>query len=341
MPTLSPPTALTSSNSRRAVTLAAALAVIGVIVATPFDQALYHWSRDFGFRSTETLRPFYRLFPVVGSYSTWVLVAALFFAIDRDRLRGHPLRERLSRAKAMLLPGLCAGIATPVLKILVRRERPRDHHGEFFFRPYSDDFFSASGLGMPSGDAAIGFAGVFMLYRLVPFAWPIWFLLGCGCAFSRMIVGAHFLSDVLAGCALGILCAALVPVRTAHPIADRSGGRARAVAMACFFAALPLALFVISKRTAWQPAEARDIPGLYSATPAADPRYYYQFDPSGTYSGARLIEGDRPQLEHLSGTWSLDESGLRLGDAPPMTVETSGVWLRLTDANGPIVLLRD
>jgi membrane-associated phospholipid phosphatase len=72
---------------------------------------------------------------------------------------------------------------------------------------------------MPSGHAATSFAGAVVLTYLLPRAAPFLFLLAAAIAFSRVYVGVHYPSDVVAGAALGaaVALAALVLVRLRRP----------------------------------------------------------------------------------------------------------------------------
>jgi undecaprenyl-diphosphatase len=63
------------------------------------------------------------------------------------------------------------------------------------------------GNSMPSGHAATSFAGAVILTHLLPRAGPLAFLLAVAIAFSRVYVGVHYPSDVVAGAALGAFVA--------------------------------------------------------------------------------------------------------------------------------------
>jgi hypothetical protein len=78
------------------------------------------------------------------------------------------------------------------------------NRGHALFRPFS---WSHGGLTLPSGHSALAFAMAAVLGAAFPRArW--WFLsLAGGVAASRVLMGEHFLSDVIAGSGVGYACA--------------------------------------------------------------------------------------------------------------------------------------
>ena len=84
------------------------------------------------------------------------------------------------------------------LKAATGRPRP------FETIPQADPLVGATvGQSLPSGHAATSFAGAVVLSYLLPRSAPYVFLLATAIAFSRIYVGVHYLSDVVAGAALG------------------------------------------------------------------------------------------------------------------------------------------
>jgi len=83
------------------------------------------------------------------------------------------------------------------LKQLVDRPRPETT------LPQADPLLHASGPSFPSGHATTAFAGATILALLLRRAVPALFVLAAGIAFSRVYVGVHYPSDVLAGAVLG------------------------------------------------------------------------------------------------------------------------------------------
>jgi membrane-associated phospholipid phosphatase len=127
-----------------------------------------------------------RLLRVVGYYPLWVALAGALWLQTRDRRRALFLG---------VVPGI-GGLVAEVLKLLLRRERPGPHDGEYVFRAFSERPFSTSGLALPSSHALVAFTGAWVLCRLYPKAWPVWLFLAAGCALTRVQAHAHFLSDV-------------------------------------------------------------------------------------------------------------------------------------------------
>lgn len=128
-----------------------------------------------------------RLLRVVGYYPLWIALAVALWLHTRDR------RPALLLG---IVPGL-GGLAAEVLKLLLRRERPGPHDGEYVFRSFAERPFSTSGLALPSSHALVALSGAFILCKLYPRAWPVWVTLGAGCALTRVQAHAHFLSDVV------------------------------------------------------------------------------------------------------------------------------------------------
>jgi membrane-associated phospholipid phosphatase len=102
------------------------------------------------------------------------------------------------------------GIVAEVLKLLFRRERPEAHAGAYVFRSWRDHAVSTAGLSLPSSHALVAFAAAAMLARLYPRARWLCFALAVGCALTRVLARAHFLSDVTLAAIVGWAVAAMV-----------------------------------------------------------------------------------------------------------------------------------
>jgi membrane-associated phospholipid phosphatase len=133
----------------------------------------------------------------VGFWPLWIALAIALWLHDRNARRAAFLAASVS----------AAGLAGEILKVVIRRDRPGVADGAYAFRAWTDHPFSSAGFGMPSSHALIAFSGAAALAILFPRATPIWYALAVGCAITRLLAGAHFLSDVMAGAIIGVVVA--------------------------------------------------------------------------------------------------------------------------------------
>ena len=151
-----------------------------------------------------------RLLRVIGYLPTWVFAVIALVLTDWPlRASGHAM-DAWRRGLLLLAAVAAGGVAAEVLKLLFRRERPRAHEGEYFFRAFSDRPLHTGGLALPSSHALVAFAAAAMLARLFPRAAPVWYALAAGCALTRVAAQAHFLSDVVVAGVVGWLVIALL-----------------------------------------------------------------------------------------------------------------------------------
>ncbi len=146
-----------------------------------------------------------RLLRVMGFLGTWVALAVAVALHEGT----EPLRRALARRRAWLLFGSAAlgGIVAEIGKLSLRRERPQLHDGLHGFRAFSENPWSTAGLALPSSHALVAFGGAAMLARLFPRARCVGYALAVGCAATRVMARAHFLSDVVLAAGLGWLVA--------------------------------------------------------------------------------------------------------------------------------------
>src|SRR5438046_8271921 len=152
----------------------------------------------------------------VSRFGDWwphAVVGLILLAIAWFRRSGRWSRVFL----AMLIALALAGVTGTVIKRVVPRPRPSVHTDIRWGGPR----FSSKYHSFPSGHmgASTAFFGVlFIARRRVGLAClPIPILLG----FSRMYIGAHYLSDVVCAAVLGILCALAVAYFLLLQISDR------------------------------------------------------------------------------------------------------------------------
>jgi len=141
---------------------------------------------------------------VVGTGGYWLVAAVLVgltaLLLDRRRLGVWALRIACALA--------VSGLATDLLKLLFGRARPRAlDQGDWGFHWFQFGYRFTS---FPSGHAAIAASLAAGLCLRWPAAWPGALLLWLMLAGSRVMTAAHFVSDMLAGSAVGIAAMVLV-----------------------------------------------------------------------------------------------------------------------------------
>ncbi|MBV6457190.1 MAG: hypothetical protein HONBIEJF_00297 [Fimbriimonadaceae bacterium] len=182
-------------------------------------RGLWRWDQD-GFRAIhEGLRepwldPIVRAITITGLGHVQALV-----------LLGSLIVFRAHR-KAIWFAGV-SGILAGILRALLVRPMDRQRPSNFeFARPMEDVFGNSS---FPSGHATGSFAiatALCLALRGTRHAWVgyaaiFWASL---VAFSRVYVGVHFITDVIAGACLGALSAGLVHIALADRILGRATG---------------------------------------------------------------------------------------------------------------------
>jgi membrane-associated phospholipid phosphatase len=193
-------------SERRAAIRVAVSATLLLVGAHLLDGWFYEhfvdtrvYERDWG-----------RLLRVIGYLPTWVFAATALVLTDWPlRVSGRAM-DAWRRGLLLLAAVAAGGIAAEVLKLLLRRERPRAHEGEYFFRVFTDRPFHSGGLALPSSHALVAFAAAAMLARLFPRAAPVWYSLAVGCALTRVAAQAHFMSDVVVAGVAGWLVVAWI-----------------------------------------------------------------------------------------------------------------------------------
>ena len=191
--------------------------LIGIAIATTAVGVSFHFDdsvREFMIQhQNSAMRNFMRYVSLLGD---WPLHAAVGLILLGLAWRGGS--EEWTRIfLAMLLAMMLAGVIGTVIKRSIPRARPSVHTEARWGGPR----FSSKYHSFPSGHvgASTAFFGVLVFARrrvgLACLSIPI--LIG----FSRMYIGAHYLSDVICAAVLGALCAIVVAYFLLLPIGNR------------------------------------------------------------------------------------------------------------------------
>lgn len=158
-------------------------------------------------------RPFHSEFNWMTRWgeSDWILIPSIVFVIAcRLALMGH-LRPRWRLVVARVLHdtwfifvavGL-SGLAANLMKRAVGRSRPDvyEQFGTLAFHPFAGNYHFE---GFPSGHAATAVAFGLAVSFLMPRLWPLGVAYAIAIIASRLALGAHYPTDLLAGAVLGI-----------------------------------------------------------------------------------------------------------------------------------------
>ena len=176
-----------------------AIAAVAIGASFYFDDAVWNFIQQHQNRG---VYDFMRNVSRFGDWPSHVVLGLLL--LGTAWIRGTKKWSRVFLA--MLIAMALAGVTGTVIKCVVPRPRPSVHTDIRWGGPH----FSTKYHSFPSGHvgASTAFFGVLLIARrrvgLACFAIPI--LIG----FSRMFIGAHYLSDVVCAAVLGFLCALLV-----------------------------------------------------------------------------------------------------------------------------------
>lgn len=181
------------------------------LISWVFDRAVYRAMLDPEAASKDWVQVLRQM----GYLPTWILVGVLFWLVDRrGPPRAHglvspaPARPWHHRGGLVILSATTAGAIANVLKPLLGRLRPDDEGTTYFAHRLAVLWADGGGFGLPSGHTSVAFGACGMIALLVP-AWRIPMMgLAVGCALTRLLAGAHTLSDTVAGAWVGLAVAA-------------------------------------------------------------------------------------------------------------------------------------
>ena len=190
--------------------IAIVIAATAIAVSFHFDDSM----RDFMMQhQNPAMRNFMRYVSLLGDWPLHAAVGLVLLGLAWRRGSEEWTRIFLAVLLAMML----AGVAGTVIKRAVPRGRPSVHAETRWGGPH----FSSKYHSFPSGHVGASsafFAVLFIARRRIGVAClAIPILIG----FSRMYLGAHYLSDVVCAALLGILCALVVAHFLLLPIENR------------------------------------------------------------------------------------------------------------------------
>jgi lipid A 4'-phosphatase len=186
---------------------AAGIALIEIVAIGWIDRPVATYFREAG----TVWRPFFGPIGSLGIAMPYLIVFGIAFAALRwggNLPSFEPWAARMraaARIPALLFAGIAvSGIVVDLLKVIVGRPRPK-----LLFSAGSYEFdwigLSADHWSFPSGHAATAAALATALWCL----WPqpvLFYLIGAALiSASRLVMGAHYLSDVVMGAFIGVL----------------------------------------------------------------------------------------------------------------------------------------
>jgi len=207
-------TAVTHAQERGVRWWQPVLVVGAIATASLADRGVNGWMQDHRSAGSDDVARVFRnggepefSFGIPGG----ILVAGL--------ISGRPeLRRSGGR---VLLSVTAAGLTTGALKKITGRMRPAETNDPYLFKPFSDhDAF-------PSGHATMAFALATSLSEEIDNRWAsvALYAFATGTAWSRMNDRRHWLSDVVAGAAVGFTAAKIVERHPPRFLAGPGGAR--------------------------------------------------------------------------------------------------------------------
>lgn len=220
------------SVPRQAALLLGASAILGTFGAGLFDAQIAIAARSL---SPQMIAVFDRI-TRLGSSGYIFLTAALcvlggvYLAhYARGLRRSVAMRLVASRGLLVFATAATSGIASQVVKHVIGRARPRlmDQAGVYHFDMFS---ITAKLASFPSGHTVTAFATAYALGLFLPKWRAALYLTAIAVGVSRVALGAHYPSDVVAGAVIGYASAWLTARAFAkrHIAVEISGGRIEA-----------------------------------------------------------------------------------------------------------------
>ncbi len=156
------------------------------------------------FDTHRDLKPFFEAVTTLGLSQFYLLPSALLYLVYRRR---KP--EIAHAASFVFLSVAVSGILANIVKVIAARYRPKLflHDGLYGFDWFAIGHNVAS---FPSGHSATAFGAFVAFGYLFPKWRYLFYLLAVLIASSRIVLDAHYLSDVIAGAFLGAMTAVVL-----------------------------------------------------------------------------------------------------------------------------------
>jgi membrane-associated phospholipid phosphatase len=178
---------------------------VAALACLPIDRRVAHYCRE------RLAKPTFQFALRVTDWAKggpWIAAAALSYLTTQIIIALLPetptLRAISDYSLALLASFVVGSVVLHVIKIFLGRRRPRDdfEHGLYGFRYFTWQLQHDS---FPSGHAMTIFAVAVALSAAFPLFAPVWLLAAFMLSITRAMLTAHFLADVMAGAAIGII----------------------------------------------------------------------------------------------------------------------------------------
>ena len=183
---------------------------LNVFISFNLDLGLYNYFKDFNKSLNNVyLKEFFEDITRLGSSSWYFAISIIGFGVVYLNKRFGLIQiEKQKKISNFFISSffyiLVVGIVTQVLKHIVGRPRPNHTNFEdsfgFNFFTFDSNFHS-----FPSGHSSTIFIVCFVLVATFPKLKYFFYFLASVIALSRVVVGAHFFTDIVAGAILALI----------------------------------------------------------------------------------------------------------------------------------------